>query len=75
MMPFIQLTPEIKPFPTPYKWQQYAAECVSIILAVVEEVTSQVITVQFVYVVWFLPESVARVATIVGDHRCHSPRH
>ncbi|GFS67854.1 uncharacterized protein TNCV_2295171 [Trichonephila clavipes] len=25
--------------------------------------------------VWFLPESVARVATIVGDHRCHTPRH
>ncbi|GFW04688.1 hypothetical protein TNCV_3897401 [Trichonephila clavipes] len=23
----------------------------------------------------FLPESVARVAAIVGDHRCHSPRH
>ncbi|GFV48004.1 hypothetical protein TNCV_4150901 [Trichonephila clavipes] len=22
--------------------------------------------------VWFLPESVARVAAIVGDHRCHS---
>ncbi|GFW55267.1 hypothetical protein TNCV_116531 [Trichonephila clavipes] len=25
--------------------------------------------------VWFLPESVARVATIVGDNRCHKPRH
>ncbi|GFT61088.1 hypothetical protein TNCV_4558221 [Trichonephila clavipes] len=25
--------------------------------------------------VWFLPESVARVATIIGDHRCHTPRH
>ncbi|GFW31488.1 hypothetical protein TNCV_1288351 [Trichonephila clavipes] len=25
--------------------------------------------------VWFLPESVARVATIVGDHRCHTTRH
>ncbi|GFV60952.1 hypothetical protein TNCV_925661 [Trichonephila clavipes] len=25
--------------------------------------------------VWFLPESVARVATIVGDHRCHKPQH
>ncbi|GFS54353.1 uncharacterized protein TNCV_4808621 [Trichonephila clavipes] len=25
--------------------------------------------------VWFLPESVARVATIVGDHRCHMPLH
>ncbi|GFT15497.1 hypothetical protein TNCV_3265051 [Trichonephila clavipes] len=25
--------------------------------------------------VWFLPESVARVAAIVGDHRCHTPRH
>ncbi|UYV82279.1 hypothetical protein LAZ67_21001563 [Cordylochernes scorpioides] len=25
--------------------------------------------------VWFLPESVARVAPIVGDHRCHTPRH
>ncbi|GFY17160.1 hypothetical protein TNCV_1089361 [Trichonephila clavipes] len=25
--------------------------------------------------VWFLPESVARVATSVGDHRCHTPRH
>ncbi|GFU76766.1 uncharacterized protein TNCV_4467041 [Trichonephila clavipes] len=24
--------------------------------------------------VWFLPESVARVAAIVGDHRCHTPR-
>ncbi|GFX61901.1 uncharacterized protein TNCV_3777121 [Trichonephila clavipes] len=23
----------------------------------------------------FLPESVARVAAIVGDHRCHAPRH
>ncbi|GFX26460.1 hypothetical protein TNCV_950581 [Trichonephila clavipes] len=23
--------------------------------------------------VWFLPESVARVAAIVGDHRCHTP--
>ncbi|GFV54195.1 transposable element Tcb1 transposase [Trichonephila clavipes] len=25
--------------------------------------------------VWFLPESVGRVAAIVGDHRCHTPRH
>ncbi|GFX60103.1 transposable element Tc3 transposase [Trichonephila clavipes] len=25
--------------------------------------------------VWFLPESVARVAAIVGDHRSHMPRH
>ncbi|GFT94364.1 hypothetical protein TNCV_2391491 [Trichonephila clavipes] len=25
--------------------------------------------------VWFLPESIARVAAIVGDHRCHKPRH
>ncbi|GFX13587.1 integrase catalytic domain-containing protein [Trichonephila clavipes] len=25
--------------------------------------------------VWFLPESVARVAAIVEDHRCHTPRH
>ncbi|GFV07941.1 hypothetical protein TNCV_2620021 [Trichonephila clavipes] len=25
--------------------------------------------------VWFLPESVARVVAIVGDHRCHTPRH
>ncbi|GFY01485.1 hypothetical protein TNCV_2606721 [Trichonephila clavipes] len=25
--------------------------------------------------VWFLPESAARVAAIVGDHRCHTPRH
>ncbi|GFY30820.1 hypothetical protein TNCV_3119801 [Trichonephila clavipes] len=25
--------------------------------------------------VWFPPESVARVATIVRDHRCHTPRH
>ncbi|GFV30735.1 hypothetical protein TNCV_2468421 [Trichonephila clavipes] len=25
--------------------------------------------------VWFLPESVARVAAIVGDYRCHTPRH
>ncbi|GFT72498.1 piggyBac transposable element-derived protein 4 [Trichonephila clavipes] len=25
--------------------------------------------------VWFLPESVARVAAIAGDHRCHTPRH
>ncbi|GFY02340.1 hypothetical protein TNCV_3502221 [Trichonephila clavipes] len=25
--------------------------------------------------VWFLPESVARVAAIVGDHHCHTPRH
>ncbi|GFS63891.1 hypothetical protein TNCV_1128951 [Trichonephila clavipes] len=24
---------------------------------------------------WFLPESVARVATIVRDHHCHTPRH
>ncbi|GFT79706.1 uncharacterized protein TNCV_3838851 [Trichonephila clavipes] len=24
---------------------------------------------------WFLPESVARVAAIVGDHRCQMPRH
>ncbi|GFW24094.1 uncharacterized protein TNCV_4951381 [Trichonephila clavipes] len=25
--------------------------------------------------VWFVPESVARVAAIVGDHLCHTPRH
>ncbi|GFU63195.1 hypothetical protein TNCV_3466191 [Trichonephila clavipes] len=25
--------------------------------------------------VWFLPESVARGAAIVGGHRCHTPRH
>ncbi|GFW48465.1 hypothetical protein TNCV_1110241 [Trichonephila clavipes] len=25
--------------------------------------------------VWFLSESVARVAAIVGDHRSHTPRH
>ncbi|GFT22852.1 zinc finger protein [Trichonephila clavipes] len=25
--------------------------------------------------VWFLPESVARVAAIVGDHHCHTHRH
>ncbi|GFW80364.1 uncharacterized protein TNCV_2944961 [Trichonephila clavipes] len=25
--------------------------------------------------VLFLPESVDRVAAIVGDHRCHTPRH
>ncbi|GFX17091.1 transposable element Tcb2 transposase [Trichonephila clavipes] len=25
--------------------------------------------------VWFLPESVAKVAAIVGNHRCHMPRH
>ncbi|GFT43270.1 uncharacterized protein TNCV_2521161 [Trichonephila clavipes] len=25
--------------------------------------------------VWFLSESVARVAAVVGDHRCHMPRH
>ncbi|GFU80938.1 hypothetical protein TNCV_1276851 [Trichonephila clavipes] len=25
--------------------------------------------------VWFLPESVARLAAIVGDHLCHMPRH
>ncbi|GFV76984.1 hypothetical protein TNCV_690541 [Trichonephila clavipes] len=25
--------------------------------------------------VWSLPESVARVAAIVGDPRCHTPRH
>ncbi|GFY04678.1 uncharacterized protein TNCV_419341 [Trichonephila clavipes] len=25
--------------------------------------------------VWFLPESVARVAAIVGDHHCHTPQH
>ncbi|GFV45610.1 uncharacterized protein TNCV_127541 [Trichonephila clavipes] len=24
---------------------------------------------------WFLLESVARVDTVVGDHRCHTPRH
>ncbi|GFV36738.1 uncharacterized protein TNCV_2649821 [Trichonephila clavipes] len=24
--------------------------------------------------VWFLPESVARVDAIVGDHRCHTPQ-
>ncbi|GFW40806.1 hypothetical protein TNCV_4368541 [Trichonephila clavipes] len=24
---------------------------------------------------WFLPKSVARVAAIVGDHLCHTPRH
>ncbi|GFT94561.1 uncharacterized protein TNCV_1490731 [Trichonephila clavipes] len=24
--------------------------------------------------VWFLPEPVARVAAIAGDHRCHTPR-
>ncbi|GFW60471.1 uncharacterized protein TNCV_943381 [Trichonephila clavipes] len=24
---------------------------------------------------WFLPESVARVAAIAGDHRYHTPRH
>ncbi|GFV71390.1 uncharacterized protein TNCV_3952851 [Trichonephila clavipes] len=24
---------------------------------------------------WFLPESESRVAAIVGDHRCHMPRH
>ncbi|GFV29273.1 hypothetical protein TNCV_4603051 [Trichonephila clavipes] len=24
--------------------------------------------------VWYLPESVARVAAIVGDHHCHTPR-
>ncbi|GFW32085.1 uncharacterized protein TNCV_2601111 [Trichonephila clavipes] len=23
----------------------------------------------------FLPESIARVVAIVGDHRCHTPRH
>ncbi|GFS55795.1 uncharacterized protein TNCV_4497741 [Trichonephila clavipes] len=27
------------------------------------------------YEVWFLPESVDKIATIVGDHRCHTPRH
>ncbi|GFU41848.1 hypothetical protein TNCV_3873191 [Trichonephila clavipes] len=27
------------------------------------------------YEMCFLPESVARVAAIVGDHRCHTPRH
>ncbi|GFX24001.1 hypothetical protein TNCV_2731061 [Trichonephila clavipes] len=27
------------------------------------------------YEVSFLPDSVARVAVIVGDHRCHTPRH
>ncbi|GFX79083.1 uncharacterized protein TNCV_3913681 [Trichonephila clavipes] len=25
--------------------------------------------------VWFQPESVVRVAAIVGDHHCHTPRH
>ncbi|GFW24011.1 hypothetical protein TNCV_4950551 [Trichonephila clavipes] len=25
--------------------------------------------------VWILPESEARVAAIVGDHRCHTSRH
>ncbi|GFW45384.1 uncharacterized protein TNCV_4734911 [Trichonephila clavipes] len=25
--------------------------------------------------VWLLPESVARVAAIAGDHRCHAPRY
>ncbi|GFS72231.1 uncharacterized protein TNCV_2442671 [Trichonephila clavipes] len=25
--------------------------------------------------VWYLPESIARVAAIVEDHRCHTPRH
>ncbi|GFU07932.1 hypothetical protein TNCV_2271511 [Trichonephila clavipes] len=25
--------------------------------------------------VWFLPESVARLAVITGDPRCHTPRH
>ncbi|GFV13738.1 uncharacterized protein TNCV_2500721 [Trichonephila clavipes] len=25
--------------------------------------------------VWFLPESVARVAAIIGDHRLHTPQH
>ncbi|GFV94424.1 hypothetical protein TNCV_3352621 [Trichonephila clavipes] len=25
--------------------------------------------------VWFLPESVARVAAIAGDNCCHTPRH
>ncbi|GFU38466.1 uncharacterized protein TNCV_2434141 [Trichonephila clavipes] len=25
--------------------------------------------------VWFLPQSVARVAAIVGDHNCHTPLH
>ncbi|GFX25863.1 hypothetical protein TNCV_2640071 [Trichonephila clavipes] len=25
--------------------------------------------------VWFLPESEARVAAIVGDHRCHTSQH
>ncbi|GFX40780.1 hypothetical protein TNCV_3760041 [Trichonephila clavipes] len=25
--------------------------------------------------VWFLPESVAKVDAIAGDHRCHTPRH
>ncbi|GFT81494.1 transposable element Tc3 transposase [Trichonephila clavipes] len=34
-------------------------------------------TIKFIdfYEVWFLPESVARVAAIVGDHRCHTPWH
>ncbi|GFS80074.1 hypothetical protein TNCV_2988521 [Trichonephila clavipes] len=33
--------------------------------------------IQFIHFceVWFLPESVARVAAIVGDHRCHTPWH
>ncbi|GFX79630.1 uncharacterized protein TNCV_826181 [Trichonephila clavipes] len=25
--------------------------------------------------VWFLPDLVARIAAIVGDPRCHTPRH
>ncbi|GFT07132.1 hypothetical protein TNCV_1416351 [Trichonephila clavipes] len=35
----------------------------------------QMITIIDFCEVWFLPKSVAKVAAIVGDHRCHTPRH
>ncbi|GFX36214.1 uncharacterized protein TNCV_2065521 [Trichonephila clavipes] len=35
----------------------------------------QMITFIEFYEVWFLPESVARVAVIVGDHSCNTSRH
>ena len=31
--------------------------------------------IKFIDEVWFLPKSVVRVAAIVGDHSCHTPRY
>ncbi|GFU64433.1 hypothetical protein TNCV_3948001 [Trichonephila clavipes] len=71
---------EIASLNSPHSLQNNGSQVVCHIVASIftlDDMLTKYQMIKFIdfYEVWFLPESVARVAAIVGDPRCHTHRH